>query len=659
MSDAPARAPHLDGMVTRALLAVRAPLHASMSPDGRHLALTTVRVPSGTQEEIVELELVDVRSGQRTPLAGLRPGDRFAEWSPDGRYLAVVADDADDTVLAVLEVATRSRRLLTNTAGVAGPAAWSPDGTRLAVPRRRGTVIDRTRPFRWTRPFPAADGVGPLEDPPQLCLVELGTGTSTWLTDDGWRWSSPQWAPAGDRIAAVASLDPTDRVGGQALRLLDPSGVFDEGVVLGGRAVVARFLDDGALAALVAEPNGRPGGSETELHVFHRSASRRIAVPDLMGDVFGDCAAELGDTYDNLLIPRGRTVIVRTGARGRLGIAVVDVDSEEVRPVLDGPRACTPVACAGGLLVFTRQSPDTYPELATIELDLVGAQEQSLLRFADAGAAAVEVERFAVTSPDGWDLDGWFLSPRGAVGPLPTVVVVHGGPHYAYGEAFSLDAQALCAAGFGVLYTNPRGSTGYGDGFAHAVHGDWAEGPSRDLLSVVDEAVARGWADPLRLGIAGNSYGGYLAAWLASTTSRFAAAVIENPVIDLLGMYGTSDIGRRFFPAQLGGPPHERIDVYVGQSPLLQAHRCRTPCLFVTGELDRRCPSGQAWAMHRVLCEVGTPSEVLVLPGSSHEGSTYGPPSARIAHDESLVGWMRNWLVGEDPDQSRTGMRPA
>ena len=223
--------------------------------------------------------------------------------------------------------------------------------------------------------------------------------------------------------------------------------------------------------------------------------------------------------------------------------------------------------------------------------------------------------------------------------------MIHGGPHFSYGEAFSLDAQALCAAGFGVLYTNPRGSTGCGDAFAHAVHGDWAHGPARDVLAVVDAAVERGLADPARLGVTGNSYGGYLSAWLASTTDRFGAAVIENPVTDLIGMYGTSDIGRRFFPAQLGGPPHAVLDVYTSQSPLLQAHKCSTPCLFVTGELDRRCPPGQTWAMHRVLRDAGTISEVLVLPGSSHEGSTYGPIPARIAHDDALVDWMTRWLV--------------
>ena len=645
MSDAfSGRGSEPDAMTTRTFLSSRAPLHASASPDGRTLALTTVRVPPGTHDEIVELALVDIATGQETPLPGLRPGDRFAEWSPDGERLALLTDIGNETVVAIVERATGSRRVLSGTGRAAAPVAWSPDGTRIVVPRHRGTLIDRSQPFRWTRPYLAADGVGPLEDPPQLCLVDVATGEAGWLTDDGWRWSSPQWSPDGGHVAAVTSLDPADRIGGQVLHVLDPAGIVDESLTLSGRAVVARWLDDGSLVAMVAEPAGRPGGSAAELHVFEGGGARRVPVADLMGDVFGDCAAELADTYDNLVIPHDRSVIVRVGARGRLGVVVVDLDTDDVRTVLDGPRACTPVACVGELLVFTRQAPDSYPELATVPLDRPGAPEQALLTFAPDSVPRVDVERFAVESADGWELDGWFLAPRGRTGPLPTVVVIHGGPHFTYGEAFSLDAQALCAAGFGVLYTNTRGSTGYGDDFAHAVHGDWADGPSRDILAIVDAAVERGLADPDRLGITGNSYGGYLSAWLASTTDRFAAAVIENPVIDLLGMYGTSDIGRRFFPAQLGGPPHERIDVYTAQSPLLQAHRCRTPCLFVVGELDRRCPPAQAWAMHRVLCEVGTPSEVLVLPGSSHEGSTYGPPSARLAHDDALVGWMRDWM---------------
>ncbi len=215
----------------------------------------------------------------------------------------------------------------------------------------------------------------------------------------------------------------------------------------------------------------------------------------------------------------------------------------------------------------------------------------------------------------------------------------------AFGECFSLDAQALCAAGFGVLYTNPHGSTGYGDAFTHAVIDDWGGGPVRDVLAVVDHAIDLGWVDGDRLGMTGNSYGGYLTSWMACTTTRFRAAVVENPATDLLSMYGTSDIGALFVPAQLGGvTPMQDATPYLRWSPLLHAHECRTPVLFVVGSEDRRCPPSQAFEMHRALHAVGTPSEVLVLPGGSHEGSTYGPVPLRLAHDEALVEWMQRWV---------------
>ncbi len=626
---------------------MRAPLHAGLSHDGSLLALTTVRVPEGTEQEFVELSVVDLASGIETNPPSTGPGDRYAEWAPDGARIAFLTDRNGETTLAVADLTTNRANVLAGAQRVDGPPVWSPDGSTIVVACRRGTVIDRTRPYRWTRPFPAADGLGPLEDPPQLRLLDVATGEGRWLTEDDWRWATPRWSPDGSRVAATVAADPSDLLGGQCLRIVDLDGTVESPAVPGGRGVVPVWLPDGRLVVMVVEPHGRPAGSSATLFVISGAEVRELRVPDLLGDVFGDCPAELADTYEQVMIANGNSVVVRVGSRGRMGINVVDIDSGAVAQVVGGQRCCSPVGLAGSRLVFTRQAADRFPELAVIDIAVnQPAGEARLMSFANGLTTPAEVRRFTVESEDGWPLDGWFLSPQGASGPLPTVLVIHGGPHFTYGEAFSLDAQALCAAGFGVLYTNQRGSTGYGDAFAHAVHGDWAEGPSRDVLTVVDHAVQQGWADADRLGVTGNSYGGYLSAWLASTTDRFRAAVIENPVIDLLGMYGTSDIGRRFFPAQLGGPPRDNIDVYVAQSPLLQGHRCQTPSLFVVGELDRRCPPSQAWAMHRVLCEAGTPSEVLVLPGSTHEGSTYGPPMGRFAHDDALVEWMTRWVTG-------------
>jgi dipeptidyl aminopeptidase/acylaminoacyl peptidase len=646
---------------TAALLARRWPVHASLSPDGAQLLATTTTVPHGADESVLELSLIDVATGVSTAPLWARPGDAAAHWSPDGtRVLVHVEHDGDDR-LVVVDVRTGERQLVDGATGVAGSPAWSPDGARLVVPCRRGVAVDRSRPFRWTRPFLAFDATGALDDPPQLRVVDLASGEGTWVTDDDWRWGHVRWAPTGDRLAAVVSLDPTGASHGQRLRLvgLDPAqGEPVEPAVPSGRTVVPCWMPDGRLAVLVAEPRDRPGGSAGRLYVVDGERGEHVQhVPVdparagwLLGDVYGDQPAELADSYDHVVLAHhDGSLIVRTGARGRM--SVVQLRLEEggvgVEVLANGDRCVSPVALAGDTLIVTTQSATTMPELAVV--DVARAAERALTAF---GAdPTVEVLRFTVPPPDpqGDVLDGWFLRPIGASGPLPTVLVVHGGPHFTYGEAFSLDAHALCAAGFGVVMTNPRGSTGYGDRFAHAVHHDWAFGPSRDIHAVLDHVEQEGWIDPRRLGITGNSYGGYMSAWQASVSERFRAAVIENPVTDLVSMWATSDIGLLFFAAQMGGPPHERLADYAEQSPLLRAHECRTPCLFVVGEADKRCPPFQAWAMHRVLTSVGTPSEVLVLPDSPHEGSTYGPPPGRLAHDAALVAWMQRWLGEPQP----------
>lgn len=606
------------------------------------MVLTTVRVPDGTTEPLVEITLLDLATGRETPVPGALPGDSYAVWSPDGSLLAVLAEDDGDGVVALVRVADGHRRVLRSTVGVNAPAEWSPDGAVLALTAVRGLAADRTVPFRWTRPVLAADGLGPLDDPPQLAVVRVEDDSLIWLTDDGWRWNTPRWSPDGSSIAATVTHPPSGAVGGQHLRLVGLDGSVTAPPVPGARTIVAAWTADAQLAVLLAEPRDRPSGSATQLLLIAGDSVRRVPVADGLGDVYGDHPAELADTTDSCLLPLADELIVRVGARGRMGVVRAAVGGDGSAAVLlAGDRCCTPLALAGDELIVTEQSSVSVASIRALHL-LTGT-ERTVLSF-DPHVIAPQVRRFTVPAAGGFELDGWFLSPADADGPLPTVLLVHGGPHYTYGEACSIDAHALVAAGFGVVYTNPRGSTGYGDAFAHAVHGDWAHGPSADLLAVVDHVVSAGWADGSRLGIAGNSYGGYMACWLGSTTGRFRAAVAENPATDLVAMYGTSDIGATFFTAQLGGAPHERLDVYTSQSPVLHAHRCTTPTLFVLGDRDRRCPSSQGLAMHRALCVAGTPSEVLVLPGASHEGSTYGPVPGRLAHDAALVEWMRRWL---------------
>ena len=592
---------------TARLLANRAPVSAHLSDDQQSLIVNTVEIPIGSQDALKKTWVINLATGQESEL---------------------------------LEKDPISERFAPNDEGT----ALSPDKKLVVVIKGRGSALDVTSPYRWTRPIRYFDALSDLDDPPQLQLIDLSTNESRWLTDDGWRWSSVRWSPNADAIFACRSLDPLGRDGYQYANLIDLGGNICALPIPGGRSIIGTWLADGRLAVIVASPQGKPPGSEACLYIVDGDIAGIIDVPDLFGDVYGDQPAELADSYDNILLahPDG-SLIIRTGSRGRMGVVRLDPGQpNSLEYLINDDLCCSPVATTQSELIFTTQSSTSPVEIAVLEY--ATKTQRLLTHFNQVDDSPLVVNRFTIETPDGFTLDAWFLSAHKTTQPLPTVSIIHGGPHFAYGEAFSLDAHALCAAGFGVLYTNVRGSTGYGDAFAHAAHSNWAEGPASDQLLVIDQAIKLGLADANKLGIAGNSYGGYLTAWLASTTSRFQAAVIENPVTDLVSMYGTSDIGATFFPSQFSGAPREQIETYYRQSPLLHAHNCTTPCLFVIGEDDRRCPPAQAWAMHRALCVRGTTSEVLVLPHSSHEGSTYGPPSGRLAHDDALVEWMTRWL---------------
>ena len=598
-----------DQSTTAQYLANRAPVSARLSDDHSSLIVNTVEIPMGSDHVVNHSWAINLATGVESATSEVDP--IIKKYSPNDE-----------------------------------PVALSPDKKFLIITQGRGSRADTTQPYRWTRPIRHFDALSEIDNPPQLQVVDVSNGDTRWMTDDDWRWSSVRWSPNNDCVFACRSLDPDGRNGYQYANVIALDGNIRELPVPGGRSIVGTWLTDGRLAVLVASPQGKPSGSAACLYIVDGDDSHIVDVPNLFGDVYGDQPAELADTYDHVLLahPDG-SLIVRTGARGRMGIVQIDPNQSgdaAYQVLLSGDRCCSPIATTATELIFTTQTSTSPVEIAVF--DYATKTERQLTHFNRVDDVPLVVRRFSVEALDGFNLDAWFMSAQETTQPLPTVSIIHGGPHFAYGEAFSLDAHALCAAGFGVLYTNVRGSTGYGDAFAHAAHSNWAEGPANDQLLVISEAIKLGLADEKRLGIAGNSYGGYLSAWLASTTSRFQAAVIENPVTDLVSMYGTSDIGATFFPDQFAGAPHEQIETYYRQSPIMHAHTCTTPCLFVIGEDDRRCPPAQAWAMHRALCVRGTISEVLVLPHSPHEGSTYGPASGRLAHDNALVEWMTRWL---------------
>ena len=242
-------------------------------------------------------------------------------------------------------------------------------------------------------------------------------------------------------------------------------------------------------------------------------------------------------------------------------------------------------------------------------------------------------ERFRFTRA-GFELDVWVMRPAGFVAGrrYPTLLNIHGGPHAQYGHNFFDEFQVYAGAGYAVVYTNPRGSQGYGESFAQAVVGDWGGGDYADVMAALDEALARHpFIDPERLGVLGGSYGGFLTSWTVGHTKRFKAACSERAVNCQYTMFGTSDIGHSFNVVELGGPlPWEVMARYIERSPLTYAKDITTPLLILHSEDDLRCPIEQAEQLFVALKKLGREVRFVRFPRENHEMSRSGKPRHRL-----------------------------
>jgi len=256
-------------------------------------------------------------------------------------------------------------------------------------------------------------------------------------------------------------------------------------------------------------------------------------------------------------------------------------------------------------------------------------------------------ERFRFTRA-GFELDVWVMRPAGFVAGqrYPTLLNIHGGPHAQYGHNFFDEFQVYAGAGYAVVYTNPRGSQGYGESFAQAVVGDWGGGDYADVMAALDEALARHpFIDPDRLGVLGGSYGGFLTSWTVGHTKRFKAACSERAVNCQYTMFGTSDIGHSFNVVELGGPlPWEDMARYIERSPLTYAKDIATPLLILHSEDDLRCPIEQAEQLFVALKKLGREVRFVRFPGENHEMSRSGKPRHRLERFRHILEWFSTHL---------------
>jgi len=656
---APADAQPQRAFTGRDLFSLEAANDPQISPDGRWIAYVRKSNDIMTDRARSTIWLIEVASGTQAPLAAGAGNHMAPRWSPDGKRLAYVSADGGAAQLHVMWLADRTSARITGLPDSPGSVAWSPDGRRIAYTMRvpgtdthLGRAPDKPEGAKWADPLEVidrvtyrADGAGYLEPGfDHLFVVPADGGAPRQLTfgsfDDGGPLS---WSPDGRTILFSANrhddweLKP---INGEVYAVDVSSGEVRALTSRDGPDGGAQYSPDGKHIAYLGFDDRQRGYDNVELYVMNADGSGSRSLTASL-DRSIDSARWAGNgtlyvRYDDHGVGR----VARVSLDGRLtpaaqGLAGDDLD----RPYSGGSFSVSnggTVAYMGGDAlnpadVYVADGRDGR-RLTRLNADWLGAK------------ALGQVRKLPVTAPDGRAIDAWLVTPPGyrEGQRVPLILEIHGGPFAAYGPYFSTDDQLYAAAGYAVLYTNPRGSTSYGAEFANLIDKAYPGQDYDDLIASVDAAIAAGVADPDNLFVTGGSGGGVLTAWIVGKTDRFKAAATQKPVIDWASFVLTSDGANYYSPYWFAKKPWEDPQGYWARSPLSLVGNVKTPTLVVVGSEDYRTPVSESEQYYTALKLRGVPTALVKVPGASH-GGIAARPSQAAAKASAILDWFNRY----------------
>jgi dipeptidyl aminopeptidase/acylaminoacyl peptidase len=575
--------------------------------------------------------------------------------SPDGSRVAFLetqdGEDGQETAqLCVCPLDGGPVTVLTDFPRGTGPVgpSWSPDGEFLAVDAWDAPPRDPVLPYRVTRTLWRRDGLGLIDDHlTDLFVVPAAGGSPQRLTTEEGVISFHEWSPDGTSILFGVSGMPGSN--DYAIKIADhPTGtirtVTTEPCLV--YTAVGCWLPDGR----VAYTSPWEIYKRIDLLVYDPATG---AVDSRAAETDGQLFGLMQSGFDPRTIeprivagPTGEWAYVFVQKGGSLRATRIALDGERRVEFLTEPGySCVPVAIDGTRLLTIRTAHTEPANLWVLDTATGEGAAATDLNRGWLTELPFEVHHLSYPSGDGAvQIEGWYLAPRHAPAPHPTVLHIHGGPFAAHGEIFNVDNLLLTAAGYGVLSVNFRGGSGYGEDFAAMLIGDWGRFDMADLLQGVEEAVGRGLADGDRIASFGLSGGGYMTAWLLTHSERFRAGISECLVSDWAGMLG-SDIPNviRTWMDSAPGDGVDSMAPYVRMAPSAYAARCAAPLLVLEHEADLRCPVSQGDILYNELKLAGKETEMLRLPAVPH--SPFGSDlRVRVGRAEAIIEWMGRYL---------------
>ena len=629
-------------------LALKSLSEIAVSPDGMFVAATTSKydLKKDTSGDVVWM--VPTAGGQPLQMTSAESSASSPQWSPDGRYLAVMSDRKDDTwQVWLLDRRGGDAQQVTEFKQGVDSFEWSPDSQKLLLVVEDPTPADldeekppNPRPYVVDRLQFKQDYVGYLDRyRKHVHVIDLESRETRQVTFGDYDDNSPAWAPDSQRIVFVSNrTDDPDRNRNTDLWIVDTSEEKPEPRQLTSHATsdaMPAWSPDGKLIAYTS------ANPESVLPVYAIPELRIIDVAS--GEVTVVEALRETQPFALDFAPDGKSVVAIMETRGEQSLVKVDIATGAIQSLVDGSDVVDEFDFTPDGKIYAMVSRPQLPG-EVFALTDIGLQQLSFANrktLADLDLATVE--KYAYRSKDGTEMETFVVFPPGYKKgkAYPGILHIHGGPQGQWDYSFDYEAQLLAAQGYVIVMPNPRGSWGYGQAFGEAIYQDWGGIDYDDVIASMDFAIEQGFVDEDRMGVYGWSYGGMMTNHVITKTNRFKAAITGASATLYMANYGHDEY-QRWWEEELGLPwLEENREKWDRISPFFKLENVETPTLIVGGEHDWNVPILNSEQLFIALKRQGVDTELVIYP---EEGHNLSVPSYEKDLYERYFKWFKKYV---------------
>jgi dipeptidyl aminopeptidase/acylaminoacyl peptidase len=633
-----------------------------LSPDGQWIAYDASMPELAKNYRHSAIFLVPAAGGESKKITDGVKQDEGPVWSSDGTTIAYVSNrDSSAKQVWLYDIAAGTSRKITDLPGGAGSVKWMPDGKGLVLVSdiypecgvdpdciKNRTTAEESKPTKgrvltgllyrhwtaWQEPtrshilYVPIDGSrardltpGTFDAPP----FSVGGGDEFDVSPDGGELVYARNTDEHPEVSTNADVFIYSFATSEAKRITSRKGADTS----------PKYSPDGKWISWRSQARAGYESDLWELWVMDRATgqTRRLA-PEQNNWI-----------EDVTWAPDSKSLFITAPEKSKTPIYEVPLNGAMTKVYGDGTAGAIAVSKDGRTLYFDRNTLSRPNDIYSLKKGSTTATQlthdnDALLR----NIAMGETSDVWYTGADGAQVQALLVKPPmfDASKKYPGIVLIHGGPQGAWGDAWSYrwNPQMFAARGYAVIAPNPRGSVGYGQKFVEEISGDWGGKAYIDIMNGVDKFAALPYVDANRLGAAGASYGGYMVDWILGHTDRFKVLVSHDGVYDLPAMYGTTE--EVWFPEwEFKGNPWDNPELYTKWNPANFVKNFKTPTLVVHSELDYRVPVSQGFELFTALQRRGVPSKMLYFPDEGHW--VLKPQNSKLWH-ETVLGWLDQWL---------------